>query len=190
MRRKKTKSMSAQPKPIEVFYSYADADENLCIELDKHLSLLSRDGLITAFHKRQILAGQDWTKILDHRLNGASIILLLVSADFLASDYCYGVEMMRAMERHRAGDARVIPLLLRSCDWRSALFGHLEALPSNGQSVTSWSNQDDAFADIVRGIRQTLGLKPATSVRSRSTASSSALSSGTRQALQQMLSKE
>lgn len=129
LRKKKTKDMSAQPAPLEVFYSYADADEDLCIELDKHLSQLRHDGLIAAFHKRQITAGQDWTKVLDQHLSTASVILLLVSADFLASDYCYGVEMMRAMQRHRANEARVIPLLLRPCDWQSTPFGHLEALP-------------------------------------------------------------
>src|SRR5215472_2704212 len=100
MRKKKTEGMSAKATSIEVFYSCADADETLCIELEKHLSQLRRDGLIATFHKRQITAGQDWSKILDQHLNTASVILLLVSADFLASDYCYGVEMMRAMERH------------------------------------------------------------------------------------------
>ncbi len=95
--------MSTQLAPIEVFYSYADADEDLCRELDKHLSQLRRDGLIAAFHKRQITPGADWRGVLNQHLNTASIILLLVSADFLASDYCYGVEMNRALVRHKAG---------------------------------------------------------------------------------------
>ncbi|SRR5437762_6935927 len=102
--------MSALAAPIEVFYSYADADESLCIELDKHLSQLRRDGLITTWHKRQIVAGTDWTKALDSHLNTASVILLLSSTDFLA---CNGTEIQRAMDRYERGVAHVIPILLR-----------------------------------------------------------------------------
>ena len=153
--------MSARPAPVEVFYSYADADEDLRSELDKHLSLLQRQGLISPWHKRLITAGQDWTEALDQHLNTASIILLLISADFLASDYCYGTEMQRAMERQSTGEARVIPILLRPVDWQSAPFGKLKALPNNGRPVTSWLNRDEAFAHIVQGIRTALGYGPA-----------------------------
>lgn len=123
--------MGIVPTPNEVFYSYADADETLFIELDKHLSQLKRDGLIVAFHQRLIAPDMDWTKTVDSHLNTASVILLLISSDFLASDYCYSVEMRRAMERSEAGEAHVIPILLRSVDWQSALFGELRALPSS-----------------------------------------------------------
>jgi hypothetical protein len=140
-------------RPVEIFYSYADIDELLCIELDKHLSQLRHNGLIAAFHKRQIAAGTDWTKALDRHLSTASIILLLISADFMASDYCYGTEVKLAMKRHYAGDARVIPVLLRPVDWHSSPFGKLQALPHNGRPVTNWRSQDDAFLDITRGIR-------------------------------------
>jgi hypothetical protein len=105
--------MSAPLAPIELFYSYADADEEFRSELDRHLSPLQRQGLIVAFHKRLISLGMDWTEALDQHLNTASIILLLISADFMASNYCYGTEMQRAMERHNAGEADVIPILLR-----------------------------------------------------------------------------
>ncbi|HTK07157.1 MAG TPA: FxSxx-COOH system tetratricopeptide repeat protein [Ktedonobacteraceae bacterium] len=148
--------MSALPEPIEVFFSYANADELLCKELEKHLSLLRRNGLITTWHKRQIIAGTDWARVLDRHLNIASIILLLVSSDFLASDYCYGVEMEQAMKRHDAGEARVIPVILRPCDRKSAPFGKLQALPSNNIPITLWSNQDAAFADVAQGIREAL----------------------------------
>src|SRR5262249_24830754 len=128
--------MSALPAPIEVYYSYADADEDLRSELDKHLGQLRREGLITTFHKRQITAGMNWTKAQDSHLSTASIILLLVSSDFLSSDYCYGIEMQHAMERHEANETRVIPILLRPCDWQSTPFGKLQALPSNGKPLT------------------------------------------------------
>jgi hypothetical protein len=76
-----------------------------------------------------------------------------VSADFLASDYCYDIEVQRAMARHELGEARVIPIILRAVDWYSAPFGKLQALPKDGHPVTSWSNHDEAFLDVTRGIR-------------------------------------
>ena len=148
--------MNIQSKSIEVFYSYADSDESLYIELNNHLSQLQRESLITTFHKHQIMAGEDWMRVVDQHLNTASVILLLVSPDFLASDYCYGIEMQRAMERHRTGEARVIPILLRPADWQSAPFGELQALPGNGTPVTSWENRDEAFADVAQGIRRAI----------------------------------
>ena len=102
--------MSALPAPVEVFYSYADADEDLRSELDKHLSQLRRDGLITTWHKGQTGVGTDRNKEMSQRLSTASIILLLLSANFVASDACYSIEMQRAVERHNAGEACVIPV--------------------------------------------------------------------------------
>ena len=109
--------------------------------------------MIDNWHDRQISAGNEWANEIDEHLNTACIILLLISADFLASDYCYDVEMKRALERDTAGEARVIPVILRSVDWQNASFGKLQALPKDGTPVTSWNNQDEAFTDIARGIR-------------------------------------
>ncbi len=146
--------MGALVPPLEVFYSYADADESLRNELEKHLSLLWHEGLITTWHRQQITPGTDWTRDVDHHLDTASVILLLISSDFLASDYCYGMEMQRALRRHEAGQTRVIPILLRPVDnWQSAPFGKLRVLPGNGRPITDWRNRDAAFADIVQGIR-------------------------------------
>jgi len=148
--------MSILFTPVEVFYSFADVDAPLLEQLEHHLSVLRREGQITTWHKRQIVAGSDWQMELDQHLNTASLILLLISPAFFASDYCYGVEMQHAMQRYEAGEARVIPLLLRPVDWQSAPFGKLKALPSNGKPITVWSNRDAAFADIAQGIRVAL----------------------------------
>jgi hypothetical protein len=139
---------------IELFISYAHEDEALRDELAKHLSLLVNQGIIKAWCDRDISAGAEWDVAIKQRLNAAQIILLLVSADFLASPYIWSVELQRAMERHEAGEARVIPVILRPADWESAPFGKLQALPKDGKAVTTWANRDEAFADIVRGIRQ------------------------------------
>jgi len=130
--------MPGSPTPVEVFYSYAHEDEAFRTTLEKHLSLLRRQGVITAWHDRHILPGTDWAQAIDEHLESASVILLLISADFLASDYCYGVEMQRALERHQANEARVVPILLRPVDWHGAPFAHLQALPTDVKPITSW----------------------------------------------------
>ncbi|MCD0460077.1 toll/interleukin-1 receptor domain-containing protein [Roseiconus lacunae] len=139
---------------ISVFYSYSHADEALRNELEKHLSVLKREGFIDQWHDRQIEAGQEWEPSIDKNLMQAHIVLLLVSSDFLASNYCYETEMKAAMERHSVREARVIPIVLRSCDWSLAPFGKLQALPKDAMAVTSWENQDEAFTDVAKGLRR------------------------------------
>ena len=147
---------------IEIFFSYAHEDETLRNELAKQLKLMKRQGLINEWYDRDIDAGTEWKHEIDEHLNNAQIILLLVSPDFITSDYCYDIEMMRAMERHEAREARVIPVILRPCDWHSAPFSKLQALPRNAKPITTWSNHDDAFLDVAKGIRKVvedMGLK-------------------------------
>ena len=145
--------MAGQP-PTKLFFSYSHKDETLRDFLATHLALLKRQGVLNEWHDRRIGAGAEWGKAIDENLEAADIILLLVSADFLASDYCYDIEMNRAMARHDAGEARVIPVVLRPCDWQGAPFGKLQAVPKDAKPVTTWENQDEAFTDIARGIRE------------------------------------
>src|SRR6266700_5372480 len=146
--------MIQSARAIEVFYSYAHKDEKLRNKLDNQLSNLKRRGLITGWYDRKISAGREWESEIDKHLNTASIILLLVSPDFMASDYCYGIEMKRAMERHEAGEARVIPIILRPTDWKGTPIGKLHALPLDGKSVTQWRNRDEAFLAIAKDIHK------------------------------------
>lgn len=143
-----------QADAVTVFYSYAHEDEKLRDKLNTHLKILERQKVIDSWHDRDILPGSEWADEIDENLEAAQIILLLISADFIASDYCWGKELERAMERHEDGDARVIPIILRSCDWSSAPFGKLQALPKNAKPVTSFKDQDQAFTDIAQGIRR------------------------------------
>ncbi|HEY4317168.1 MAG TPA: toll/interleukin-1 receptor domain-containing protein [Herbaspirillum sp.] len=142
-----------------VFFSYTHVDESLRDQLEVHLSLLKREGLISAWHDRRIVAGDNLDDSIDEQLEKADIILLLVSANFIASEYCFATEMKRAVERHKAGEARVIPVILRACDWHSAPFGKLNAVPTDGKPVTSWPNQDEAFANIAKSIRTAVAAK-------------------------------
>jgi len=139
---------------VDIFYSYSHKDEVLRDELEKHLSILKRQGVISGWHDRKISAGSEWAGEIDEHLESARIILLLISSDFLASDYCYDLEMKRALARHEAGEAIVIPVILRDCDWRGALFGKLQALPKDAKAITSWTNSDAAFKDVAVGIRK------------------------------------
>src|SRR6266702_8721801 len=127
------KSMSVAPRstaPVEIFYSYSHKDQPLRDQLETQLSLLQRQGLISSWHDRKIGAGEQWAGQIDQHLQTADIILLLISPDFMASDYCYDTEMGQALQRQTAGQARVIPIILRPTDWQSAPFGNLQALPA------------------------------------------------------------
>src|SRR5437667_12495694 len=112
-------------EPVKLFYSYAHADESLRKKLEDHLSLLRREGYISEWHDRMISPGNLWAQEIDEHLKGARIILLLISSSFIASDYCYGIELQEAMRKHAAGEARVIPIILSECDWETAPFGKL-----------------------------------------------------------------
>jgi TIR domain len=143
-------------KHIEIFCCYARKDQRLLTELKNHLKLWERLQLITVWTDTDISAGADWQKEIMHHLNSAQIILLLVSPDFLASEYCYSTEMTYAMERYERGQALVIPIILRSCAWEEAPFGRLQVLPTDAKPVigSGWHNQDEAFFNVAEGIRK------------------------------------
>jgi tetratricopeptide (TPR) repeat protein len=143
-------------KAIEVFYSYAHEDETWRDELKKHLANLRRQGIITDWYDRDISGGKQWDDEIKSHLDTASVILLLISPDFMNSDYCNDVEVARAMERHKAGEARVIPVILRPVDWKGAPFSKLQALPTDARPTKSWDDPDEAFLDITKGIRKAI----------------------------------
>ncbi len=144
--------MAQAPIPVEVFCCYSHADEVWLRKLEDHLSPLRQQGLISLWHDRLIAPGVNWARTIDTHLETASIILLLVSADFLASEYCYSVEMKRALEREAAGEARVVPILVRPVDWKGTPFAHLQALPTNAKPLSTWKKQETALASITAGI--------------------------------------
>ncbi|MGH9840656.1 MAG: TIR domain-containing protein [Blastocatellia bacterium] len=147
----------AQPDDsISIFISYSHHDDELRQELDKHLSGLRRQGVISVWHDRRIVAGEEWAREIDDNLEAADIILLLVSPDFIASDYCYDIEMKRAVERHDAGEAIVIPVILRACLWQGAPFGKIQGLPRDAKPVASATNRDEAFTEVVTGIQRAI----------------------------------
>ena len=150
--RRKERTTPSELQPAKLFYSYSHRDEGLRNELETHLTLLHRQGLIEPWSDRDIEAGDEWKRKIDDNLERADIILLLVSADFIASEYCYEIEMKRALERHEKKEARVIPVIVRDVNWRTAPFGKLQALPGDALAVTKWTDKDSAWRSVAEGI--------------------------------------
>jgi TIR domain len=150
------------PNPVNVFFCYAPEDEDLRAELEKHLALLSRQGYVRGWSSRRLGAGAEWRGEIDRRLDEADAVLLLVSADFLASDYLFDVELRRALERHRTEGTKVISIILRPCDYRykgSPLAEVEEVLPREADGakprpVTEWSSRDAAFTNVAEKLRR------------------------------------
>ncbi|RYZ96024.1 MAG: toll/interleukin-1 receptor domain-containing protein [Moraxellaceae bacterium] len=148
---------------VSVFISYSHEDEELRSELEKHLKALQRQGLVEFWHDRRIVAGEEWNQEIDTHLLNDEIILLLISADFIASDFCYNIEMQTAIQRHHKQEAVVIPVILRDCDWQSLPFGKLQAATRDGKAVKNYTSLDTAFTEIVGNIkRATQQLNPTT----------------------------
>jgi TIR domain len=126
-------------------FSYSHNDSELRDELEIHLTALKRQGVIDTWHDRRIGAGKEFNREISENFNEADIILLLISPYFIASDYCYDVEMKRAMERHENGEARVIPVILEPCDWQKLPFGKLTATPTDGKPISKFPNNMTGF---------------------------------------------
>ncbi|HTK10404.1 MAG TPA: toll/interleukin-1 receptor domain-containing protein [Ktedonobacteraceae bacterium] len=145
------KDLPPTTKAIKIFYAYAPEDKDLREELEKQLGLLRKLGLITEWHSGQIGAGKEWAREIESHWQAAQIILLLISANFIASDAYLMAE--KAVKRHEEKTALVVPIILRPVDWRGAVFDHIKVFPSNEKPVTSWADRQEAFLDVAQGIR-------------------------------------
>jgi hypothetical protein len=153
---KKAQDQSSGHPPAEVFISYAHEDAEFRERLEKHLSILRKTNVISTWHDRQILPGQEWGHQIDSHVESADVILLLVSENFLASTYCYDIEMKRALERHNEGMALVIPVILKPVDWKGAPFDKLQVLPTSARPVTKWPSKAEGLTDVAKGIRRAI----------------------------------
>jgi hypothetical protein len=138
------------------FISYSHRDEAFRQELETHLAPLRRQGLLSVWHDRRIPAGDLLDETISENLENADLLLMLISADFVASEYCYAREMTRALERHKAKAARAISIICRPCDFHGLPFAKFVLLPTDAKPVSSWTDRDAAWVDVVRGIRRTL----------------------------------
>src|ERR1700679_2111486 len=148
---------------MRAFISYAHSDEAMLNRLHAHLAMLRRDGTITQWYDRDIMAGGNIDKEVAKELSECRLFLALASPDFLNSQYCYETEMTNAIRRHDAGEITIVPIILEPCDWLSSPLAKFKALPRDGKAISEWTNQNTAFLDVVHELRR---LAPSPSARS------------------------
>jgi hypothetical protein len=144
----------AGPRKWRVFYSYSPQDEALRDKLDMHLALLAREGLVESWHAQAIPPDTNGASAIGEYLEAADLILFLVSDSFLGSSHYWRTETQRAVERHMAGEAMIMPIVLSPCDWANTPFSGLPVLPSDALAVTRWSSREEAWAYIAQALRR------------------------------------
>ncbi len=144
----------AEQQKLNIFLSYSHEDEILKDQLDNHLSALKKSNKINVWNDRKIQGGDNWDESIKKQLKEADIILLLISADFMASEYIWNVEVKSAIERDNNGEAKVIPIFLRDCDFKDMPFEKLQGYPEDAKPIISFQNRDDAFSQVAKGIRR------------------------------------
>lgn len=137
-----------------IFVSYSHRDEEHKDRLLIHLKLMERQKLIAPWDDRQIVPAEDWEPPILSHLENADLILLLISTDFLVSDFCWHQELTGAMERHHAGTAKVLPIFVDHCDWKGAPFGKLQGVPQDAVPVTAYENPEEAWTEVANAVRQ------------------------------------
>ena len=141
-------------KKHKLFISYSHKDEKYKEELLKHLSTLIRNNVISEWHDGKINPGDDWDSVIRSKIDSADIIILLVSPDFISSDYIQGVEFAKAIKKHYHGEALTIPVIIRHCDWQNTPIGRILSLPKDGKPVSVWEDRDQAYFNVIEGIKK------------------------------------
>ncbi len=140
--------------PLQLFLSYAHEDSNVAAELRNHLAPLRHDKIVRDWYDHDLVAGSDWDQEIQRQLEGSALVLVLISSDFLASSYAYGKELAHAIDLHKRGVLRVIPVIARNSLWQQLPIAELQVLPEGGRPITSWKNRDDAFVSVVSGVER------------------------------------
>jgi HEAT repeat protein len=153
-----------------VFYSYSHKDSDLRERLGTYLAPLKQQQKISEWHDRKIEPGANWDTEINAQLNSADLILLLVSADFLASEYCFGAEVEKALVRLKRGEVKVVPVLLKPCLWEESRFSELQIIPRDAKALTSWASVDEALKDVASELRKLVSEPPPTQPTSSSAA--------------------
>lgn len=143
--------------PKKIFISYAHKDRAWKDKLRTQLAIPERMQKLIIWEDSHLLPGQEWSKEIESQLAAADIYLFLVSADLLASGFIWDVEMRAALAREEAGQAVVIPVIMRSCGWQHSPLGSFQALPMDGRPVALQADEDEALYEVVRKIESLLG---------------------------------
>ncbi|MEM5504720.1 toll/interleukin-1 receptor domain-containing protein [Shewanella frigidimarina] len=142
----------------KVFISYAHKDEGYKESLVEHMSGLIRAGLINEWNDRKIIPGQDWGTSISEHLESSELIVFLISSAFMNSDYCMGVEVNKALSMHKEKKAQLIPIIIRPVDWTDSELSKLQGLPKDALAISSWSNADEAWVNVISGLKKHIQL--------------------------------
>jgi hypothetical protein len=140
--------------PLKLFLSYAHEDRDIVAELRKHLAPLRYEQIVTDWYDLELIPGQDWDREILSQLESSDLVLVMVSADFVASKYAYGRELSLALDLHDQERLRMLPVICRNCRWQNLPFSRLQVLPEGAVAISSWENRDDAFVSVVLGVER------------------------------------
>lgn len=148
--------MSDTSNPVRIFISYAHEDKDYCTRLAKHFRPMERQGKVKVWTDGEIEQGDLWDDEIKKALTGAEIVLFLISSDFVFSDYIDSVEMNSARERYAKGEVIIIPVIIRHCDFSSLELSRFQAAPSGGKPISSWNDHDEAYVDVINGMKRVI----------------------------------
>lgn len=148
--------LSEASVPVSAFISYSHANAKSLDRLHKHLAMLERDGSLDAWTDHDILPGDKFEERIDGGLAKSQLFVALLSADYLASEYCYDKEFAYAQQRAAEGQLRIVPVIIEPCEWLSSPFAEYSALPKDGKAISEWSNQNAAYHGVVTGLRRVI----------------------------------
>jgi TIR domain len=139
--------------PIPIFISYSHKDEEFKDALVEQLAPLRRNQMIAPWQDRDLIPGEEWNEAIFEKLKNAKIVLLLVSSSFINSDFCMEKELQAAIDRHKTKECTVVPIIIRPCDFAEMPFAKFQAVPKNAKPITKWENQDEAWLDVVKQLK-------------------------------------
>jgi hypothetical protein len=143
----------------KAFISYSHIDERVLERLHVHMAVLKRDGKISSWYDKEILAGGNLDANISSTLNDSDIFLAIVSPDYLNSQYCYEKEFQEALKMQERSEIIIVPIIAEPCDWKSSPFGKMKAIPKDGKPISEWTNENNAYLNIIDELRRLLDAK-------------------------------
>jgi hypothetical protein len=137
-----------------LFLSYAHEDRDIVAELRKHLAPLQHEQIVTDWYDLELMPGDDWDREILSQLASSDLVIVMISADFLASNYAYGRELRLALNLHDQERVHLLPVIGRNCKWQNLPFARLQVLPEGAVAINSWQSRDDAFVSVVLGVER------------------------------------
>lgn len=152
-----TESQTTPPtRPARLFISYSREDQEWAVQLRKHLRVLVWTGVLEVWDDTRLEVGTEWEQTILANLNSADIIVLLVSANFFGSEYCWKNEVPVAVRRGKEKSALVVPIIVEQCAWDKSPFKDFMILPDPKDPIAKWADRNEAWTKVVRAIGDSL----------------------------------